>query len=86
MLYDSAIDEELAQMDQDSEASKRVVEVSESQIPLRRLMRNCVTIDIAANTQDAIDLLIENHIGAASVVEDEILRGIFGERTFYVKY
>ena len=80
MLYDSAIDEELAQMDQDLESSKRIVEVSESQIPLRRLMRDCVTIDIAANTQDAIDLLIENHIGAASVVEDGILRGIFGER------
>lgn len=80
MLYDSAIDEELAQMDQDSELSKRVVEVSESQIPLRRLMRDCVTIDIATSTQDAIDLLIENRIGAASVVEEGILCGIFGER------
>lgn len=80
MLYDSAIDEELAQMDQDAESAKRVVAVSESQIPLRQLMRDCVTIDIAANTQAAIDLLIENRIGAASVVEEGILRGIFGER------
>ena len=80
MLYDSAIDEELAQMDQDSEISKRVLAASEIYVPLRQLMRDCVTIDIAESTQDAIDLLIENHIGAASVVEDGILRGIFGER------
>lgn len=80
MLYDSAIDEELAQMDQDADVSRKVLEVSEILVPLRQLMRDCVTIDIAASTQDAIDLLIENHIGAASVVEDGILRGIFGER------
>lgn len=80
MLYDSAIDEELAQMDQDLETSKKVLEASEILVPLRQLMRDCVTIDIGANTQDAIDLLIQNHIGAASVVEDGILRGIFGER------
>ncbi len=80
MLYDSAIDEELAQMDQDSEISKRVLAASEIYVPLRQLMRDCVTIDIAESTQDAIDLLIDNHIGAASVVEDGILRGIFGER------
>ncbi len=80
MLYDSAIDEELTQMDQDTETSKKVLEVSEIHVPLRQLMRECVTIDIAASTQNAIDLLIENHIGAASVVEDGTLRGIFGER------
>ena len=43
-------------------------------------MRTCVTIDIVTSTQDAMDLLIEHHIGAASVVEDGVLRGIFGER------
>jgi CBS domain-containing protein len=80
MLYDSAIDEELAHMDKDAEASQKVLEVDEIQVPLRHLMRTCVTIDIAASTQDAIDLLIEHHIGAASVVEDGVLRGIFGER------
>lgn len=80
MLYDSAIDEELAQMEQESEAARRVLEVSEIQVPLRYLMRPCATIDIATSTQDAIDLLIKNHIGAAPVVENEVLRGIFGER------
>ncbi|MCY4403242.1 MAG: CBS domain-containing protein [Candidatus Poribacteria bacterium] len=80
MLYDHAIDEELGQMDIDAEASLKALEVSEIQVPLRSLMRSCITIDIAASTQDAIDLLIEHHIGAASVVEDDVLRGIFGER------
>ena len=80
MLYDSAIDEELAQMDQDLETSNKVLAASEIHVPLRQLMRDCVAIDIEANTQDAIDLLIKNHIGAASIVENGILRGIFGER------
>jgi CBS domain-containing protein len=80
MLYDHAIDEELAQMDKDAEASQKVLEVSEIHVPLRHLMRPCVTIEVSASTQDAIDLLIEHHIGAAPVVEDGVLRGIFGER------
>ncbi len=80
MLYDSVIDEELAQMDKDAEVSQKVLQVIESQIPLRHLMRSCVTIDISASTQAAIDLLIGHHIGAAPVVEEGVLRGIFGER------
>ncbi len=80
MLYDMAIDEELAQMDKDTEMSHRALEVSEIQVPLRLIMRACITIDISISTQDAIELLIENRIGAASVVEDGVLRGIFGER------
>ncbi len=80
MLYEHAIDEEIAQMDEDIEASQKVLQVSEIQVPLRSLMRGCITIDITASTQDAIDLLIEYRIGAASVVENEKIRGIFGER------
>ena len=80
MLYDQAIDDELAQMDKDAEASLKALKVSEIQVPLRHLMRSCVTINITASTQDAIDLLIGHLIGAASVVEDGVLRGIFGER------
>lgn len=80
MLYDNAIEEELAQIDKDAEASLKTLQVRKIQVPLRHLMRTCVTIDITTNIQDAIDLLIENHIGAAPVVEDGILRGIFGER------
>lgn len=80
MLYDQAIDEELAQMDQDAEASLKALQVGEIQVPLRHLMRSCVTINISASTQDAIDLLIAHHIGAAPIVEEGVLRGIFGER------
>ena len=80
MLYDHAIDEELAQMDKDAEAPLKTLKVSEIQVPLRHLMRSCATIDITASMQDAIDLLIEHHIGAAPVVENGVLRGIFGER------
>lgn len=80
MLYDQAIDEELRQMDMDAEASVKALEVSEIQVPLRSLMRSCITIDITTSTQEAIDLLIEHRIGAASVVENGVLRGIFGER------
>ena len=80
MLYDHAIDEELRQMDMDAEASQKALEVSEIQVPLRSLMRACINIDITTSTQDAIDLLIDYNIGAASVVEEGVLRGIFGER------
>ena len=80
MLYGHVIDEELAQMDKDTETSDKVLQVNEIQVPLRHLMRACVTINVLTSTQDAIDLLIEHHIGAASVVEEGVLRGIFGER------
>ena len=80
MLYDNAIDEELAHMDQDVDITQKVLGVSQIQVPLRELMRSCITIDISATTQVAIDTLIENNIGAASVVEDSILQGIFSER------
>lgn len=80
MLYDNAIDEELGHMDKDAEPSQKVFAASNIQVPLRQLMRDCVTIDISATTQEAIDLLLEHHIGAASVIENSVLRGIFGER------
>jgi len=80
MLYEHAIDEEIAQMDEDIEASQKALQVSEIQVPLRSLMRGCITIDIGASTQNAIDILIKHRIGAASIVENEKIRGIFGER------
>ena len=80
MLYDHAIEEELGQMDKDAKASLKALQVSEIQVPLRSLMRSCATIDISTSTQNAIDLLIEHHIGAAPIVENGVLRGIFGER------
>lgn len=80
MLYENLIDEELAQMKKDVEKPQRALEVSEIQVPLRKLMKPCITIDIEANVQTAIDTLIEQQIGAAPVVQDRTLRGIFSER------
>lgn len=80
MLYDQAIDEEIARMDKDEEASRKVLESGEIHVPLRQLMRPCIVIDISTSTQDAIDLLIEQQIGAAPIVADGVLRGIFSER------
>lgn len=79
MLYDLAIDEELDQME--SSAALRAWNAHEIQLPLRSLMRPVVMIHISSSTQTAIQLLIEHHVGAAPVVDDENrLRGIFSER------
>ena len=78
MLYDLAIDEELEQMDED--AALRAWKAQEIQVSLKDLMRPIVQIDINASTNEAIDLLLANNIGAAPVVENGYLRGIFSER------
>ena len=78
MLYDLAIDEELEQMDED--AALRAWNAQEIQISLKDLMRPIIKIDISASTNEAIDLLLANQIGAAPVVENDYLRGIFSER------
>ena len=78
MLYDLAIDEELEQMDED--AALKAWSASEVQVSLKELMRPIVQIDIDSNTNEAIDLLLSNNIGAAPVVENGYLRGIFSER------
>jgi len=43
-------------------------------------MRPIIQIDINSSTNEAIDLLLANNIGAAPVVENGYLRGIFSER------
>ena len=78
MLYDLAIDEELEQMDED--AALKAWSAQEIQISLKDLMRPIVTIDINYSTNEAIDLLLAHKIGAAPVVENGRLRGIFSER------
>ena len=78
MLYDLAIDEELEQMDED--AALKAWRAQEIQVSLKDLMRPIVTIDINCSVNEAIDLLLANNIGAAPVVEDGYLRGIFSER------
>lgn len=78
MLYDLAIDEELEQMDEDD--ALRAWNAQEIQVLLKDLMRPIVQIDINFSTNEAIDLLLTNNIGAAPVVENGYLRGIFSER------
>ena len=78
MLYDLAIDEELEQMDED--AALKAWRAQEIQVSLKDLMRPIVTIDVNCSVNEAIDLLLANNIGAAPVVEDGCLRGIFSER------
>lgn len=78
MLYDLAIDEELEQMDEDD--ALRAWNAQEIQVSLKDLMRPIIKIDISASTNEAIDLLLANQIGAAPVVENGYLRGIFSER------
>ena len=78
MLYDLAIDEELEQMDED--AALKAWKAQEIQISLKDLMRPIIKIDINSSTNEAIDLLLANQIGAAPVVENGYLRGIFSER------
>ena len=79
MLYDLAIDEELEQMDGENAALK-AWSAQEIQVSLKDLMRTIVTIDINCSVNEAIDLLLANNIGAAPVIEDGYLRGIFSER------
>ena len=78
MLYDLAIDEELEQMDED--AALKAWSAQEIQISLKDLMRPIVTVDINCSTNEAIDLLLSNNVGAAPVIENGYLRGIFSER------
>lgn len=78
MLYDLAIDEELEKMDE--EAALKAWSAQEIQISLKELMRPIITIDINSSTNEAIDLLLAHRIGAAPVVENGTLRGIFSER------
>lgn len=78
MLYDLAIDEELEQMDEDD--ALKAWSAQEIQVSLKDLMRPIIQIDINASTNEAIDLLLANNIGAAPVVENGYLRGIFSER------
>lgn len=78
MLYDLAIDEELEEMDEDN--ALRAWSPQEIQISLKELMRPIVKIDVNSSTNEAIDLLLSHEIGAAPVIENGQLCGMFSER------
>ena len=85
MLYEEIVDEELAIMDEEPEEPSKTLSTLEIQEPLHSLMRTPVTIEMGASVQEAINLMIENRIGAILVVSDGVLRGIFGERDVLLK-
>ena len=85
MLYEEIVDEELAIMDEEPEVPSKTLSAPEIQEPLRSLMRTPVTIEIGASVQEAINMMIENRVGAILVVSDGVLKGIFGERDVLLK-
>lgn len=85
MLYEQIVDEELAIMDEEPEEPSKTLSQPEIQVPLRSLMRSPVTIEMGASVQEAINLMIENRVGAIIVVSDGVLKGIFGERDVLLK-
>ena len=64
MLYNLAIDEELEQMDEDD--ALRAWNAQEIQVSLKDLMRPILQVDINSSTNEVIDLLLANNIGAST--------------------
>ena len=85
MLYEEIVDEELAIMDEEPEEPSKTRSQPDIQAPLRSLMRVPVTIEMGASVQEAVNLMIENRVGAILVVSDGVLKGIFGERDVLLK-
>lgn len=85
MLYEQIVDEELTIMDEEHDEPSKTLSPHEIQVPLRSLMRLPVTIEMGASIQEAINLMIENSVGAILVVSDGVLKGIFGERDVLLK-
>ena len=85
MLYEQIVDEELAIMDEEPEEPSKTLSQPDIQVPLRSLMRSPVTIEVGASVQEAINMMIENRVGAILVVSDGVLKGIFGERDVLLK-
>jgi len=85
MLYEQALNDELAIMDEALKHNTKRLSPHEIQAPLGSLMCAPITIDIGASVKAAIDLLIEHKVGTVLVVSDGILRGIFGERDVLLK-
>jgi CBS domain-containing protein len=85
MLYEEAVNEELDIMDERPDEPSKTLSPHQIQIPLSSLMHSPITIEVGTSTQEAIDLIIANAVGAILVVSDGILRGIFGERDVLLK-
>ncbi len=85
MLYEEIVDEELAIMDESPDEPSKTLSAHEIQVPLNSLMTPPVTIEMGASAQDAINLMIDRHVGHVLIVSAGILKGIFSERDVLVK-
>ena len=85
MLYEDAVDEELAIMDEMPDESSKTLSPNEIQVPLNSLMHPPVIIEVGASIQEAIDLMINRNTGYVLVVSNNVLRGIFSERDVLLK-
>ncbi len=85
MLYEEVVDEELAIMDETPDEPSKTLSPHEIQVPLHLLMAPPVTIEIGESAQDAINLMIDRHVGHVLIVSSGILKGIFSERDMLVK-
>ena len=85
MLYEEVVDEELDIMHETPDEPSKTLSAHEIQVPLHSLMTPPVIIEIGASTQDAINLMIDRHVGHVLIVSASILKGIFSERDVLVK-
>ena len=81
MLYQEIVEEELAIMDEETpDEPSKTLSPHEIHVPLHSIMQVPVTVDSGASTQEAVDQMLDNKVGAVLIVSDGVLKGIFGER------
>ncbi len=86
MLYQEIVEEELAIMDEETpDEPSKTLSPHEIHVPLQSIMNPPVTVDSGASTQEAIDHMLSNQVGAVLIVSDGGLKGIFGERDVLLK-
>jgi CBS domain-containing protein len=86
VLYQEIVEEELAIMDEETpDEPSKTLSPHEIHVPLHSLMHPAVTVDSGTSTQEAIDRMLDNKVGAILIVSDGVLKGIFGERDVLLK-
>ena len=86
MLYQEIVEEELAIMDEETpDEPSKTLSPHEIHVPLHSIMQAPVTVDSGASTQEAVDQMLDNKVGAVLIVSDGVLKGIFGERDVLLK-
>ena len=85
MLYEEIVNEEIAIMAETPDEPSKTLSPLEIQVPLSSLMQSPITIEMGASTQEAINLMTDQAVGAILIVSDGVLKGIFGERDVLLK-